>query len=266
METTKFFQMHSFRSLIDEIKNFDRKVVWVIVISAISLAGINYFAAASRFSNYASFFATVGLMDSFDWVYQLLYRAEHSRLWGLLYWASLTVFFYFILPAFIIKVVFKERLRDYGLKRKEVLSYFSIYALLFACIFPVVLLVSFSKQFQTAYPFYSPKDTSDLFPYFVVWEIFYVLQFFALEFFFRGFMVHGLKQKMGIYSVAAMVVPYCMIHFTKPLPECIGSIFAGLILGILSFRTGSVWLGALIHIAVALSMDWLSLWQRGFLF
>lgn len=130
----------------------------------------------------------------------------------------------------------------------------------------MVFLVSFSKQFQTAYPFYSPKDTSDLFPYFFVWEIFYVLQFFALEFFFRGFMVHGLKQKMGIYSVAAMVVPYCMIHFTKPLPECIGSVFAGLILGVLSFRTGSVWLGALIHIAVALSMDWLSLWQRGFLF
>jgi membrane protease YdiL (CAAX protease family) len=93
-----------------------------------------------------------------------------------------------------------------------------------------------------------------------------VLQFFALEFFFRGFMVHGLKDKMGVYSIAAMVVPYCMIHFTKPLPECVGSLFAGLILGLLSLRTGSVWLGALIHIAVALSMDWLSLWHRGFLF
>jgi hypothetical protein len=114
--------MHSFRSLIDEIKNFDRKVVWVIVISAISLAGINYFAAASRFSNYAAFFETVGLKGFSDRMYQLLYSDEHSRLWGLLYWASLTVFFYFLLPAFIIKAVFKERLRDYGLKRKEVLS------------------------------------------------------------------------------------------------------------------------------------------------
>lgn len=258
--------MNTLRSLLDELKGLDRKVTWVIVVSAISLAGINYFASASRFSNYSSFFENIDLKEFFDHVYQLLYSDEHGRLWGLLYWASLTVFFYFILPAFIIKIVFKDKLRDYGLKRKKVFSYFGIYAFLFACIFPVVFIVSFSKQFQTAYPFYSPKDAADLFPYFFIWEIFYVLQFFALEFFFRGFMVHGLKQKMGIYSVAAMVVPYCMIHFRKPLPECIGSIFAGIILGVLSYRTGSVWLGALIHVAVALSMDLLSLWQRGLLF
>ena len=34
-----------------------------------------------------------------------------------------------------------------------------------------------------------------------------------------------------------MIVPYCMIHYGKPLPETLGAIGAGLILGTLAMRT-----------------------------
>ena len=47
------------------------------------------------------------------------------------------------------------------------------------------------------------------------------------------------------------VVPYCMIHFQKPLPEALGAIVAGVVLGALSLRTGSVLGGAAVHVAVA---------------
>jgi hypothetical protein len=141
--------MNSFRWLIDELKTLDRKVVWVITISAFSLAGINYFAPISRFSTFAPFFKTLGLTSIYNELYQLFYRDAHGVFWGLLYWASLTIFFYFVLPIFVIKVVFKEKLRHYGLKRNELFRYFGIYALLFACIFPLVFSVSFARQFQT---------------------------------------------------------------------------------------------------------------------
>jgi membrane protease YdiL (CAAX protease family) len=123
-------------------------------------------------------------------------------------------------------------------------------------------MVSYTPQFQSVYPFYVPLH-GGLMPYYFIWEIFYVLQFFALEFFFRGFMVHGLKKEMGLYSIFIMTVPYCMIHFGKPLPECVGSIFAGIFLGLMSYKTQSIWMGSLIHVAAGLSMNWLSLWQRG---
>ena len=87
--------------------------------------------------------------------------------------------------------------------------------------------------------------------------------FFALEFFFRGFMVHGLKYRMGIGAVVAMVIPYCMIHFSKPLPEALAAIVAGTVLGVLALRTRTIWGGVAIHCAVAVSMDWASLIQRG---
>ena len=49
-----------------------------------------------------------------------------------------------------------------------------------------------------------------------------------------------------------MIVPYCMIHYGKPMPETLGAIVAGLILGTLAMRTRSIWGGVLIHIGVAI--------------
>jgi membrane protease YdiL (CAAX protease family) len=56
-----------------------------------------------------------------------------------------------------------------------------------------------------------------------------------------------------------------MIHFGKPLPEAIGSIVAGYILGYLSLKSKNIFPGMILHISVALTMDLLSLWHRGIL-
>jgi membrane protease YdiL (CAAX protease family) len=56
-----------------------------------------------------------------------------------------------------------------------------------------------------------------------------------------------------------MIVPYCMIHYGKPMPETLGAIGAGLILGTLAMRTRSIWGGVLIHVGVATTMDVLAL-------
>ena len=40
----------------------------------------------------------------------------------------------------------------------------------------------------------------------------------------------------------------------KPMPETLGAVIAGVVLGTLSMRTRSIWGGALIHIAVAITM------------
>ena len=107
------------------------------------------------------------------------------------------------------------------------------------------------------YPFYrlAARSAFDL----VAWELLYAAQFLALEFFFRGFMLAGLRRSVGVHAIWIMVVPYTMIHFGKPLPETLGAIFAGLILGTLALRTKSIWSGVLIHVSVALNMDLLAL-------
>jgi hypothetical protein len=60
-----------------------------------------------------------------------------------------------------------------------------------------------------------------------------------------------------------MVVPYVMIHFSKPYLEACGAIVAGTVLGSLSMKTGSIWAGFLIHSTVAILMDLLALERQG---
>lgn len=235
-----------------------RPVVVTIVVSFVLIL-TRYYASSHHFNEWGDVLGK-NLQSKINY-----YLNDHpdSQLWDLVYWALSLVVFYVLIPVITIKFIFREKLSNYGLKLNGMFYGWKAYAFMAAFILPIVFFISFSPDFVNTYPFYRFRTADKIFPQFIIWEACYILQFFALEFFFRGFMVLGLKPHLKGYSILAMTIPYCMIHFSKPLPECIGSIFAGLILGAMSYRTGSVWLGAALHIAVAISMDVLSLWHRG---
>ncbi len=176
------------------------------------------------------------------------------------YWSLGCLFFYFIVPVLVIKLVFREKLSEFGLSPRGFLRHLPIYLLLFLPVAAGTIAVSFSDSFQRTYPFYhNPKYVWDM----LLWDFLYCVQFFGLEFFFRGFLVHSMKHRLGSAAVWMMVIPYLMIHFGKPAPEAFGAIIAGTVLGVLSLRTKSIWGGVFIHCLVAISMDWLSLYHRG---
>ena len=154
--------------------------------------------------------------------------------------------------------------RQLGLRLKGTFRDARTYLFLYFIFFPVIFLVSLRTDFQKTYPFYKPRG-DELGLDFLLFEVVYCLQFFAIEFFFRGFIVLGLKPRLGMASVLVMLAPYCMIHYYKPFPEAMGAIGAGLVLGLLAWRTGTVLYGWFLHYAVALSMDLLALGQRGVL-
>ncbi len=148
--------------------------------------------------------------------------------------------------------------RELGLRVKGTLGDAKTYLLLYGIFFPVIWIVSHSPHFLQTYPFYKPpagKVGLD----FVLFEAVYFLQFLGIEFFFRGFIVLGLKPRLGLASVLVMLAPYCMIHYYKPFPEAMGAIGAGLVLGLLAWRTGTVVYGWFLHYGVALTMDLLAL-------
>ena len=74
------------------------------------------------------------------------------------------------------------------------------YLVFVAVMVPLVLVMSTTEHFQRAYPFYRSWTPADGWPKLLIWELSYAAQFVALEFFFRGFLVHGLKHRFGIYS------------------------------------------------------------------
>ena len=99
--------------------------------------------------------------------------------------------------------------------------------------------------------------------HFFAWQLCYRTQFFALEAFFRGFLLFALFKRFGYYSILIMVMPYCMIHFGKPILETLGAIVAGSVLGYLALKS-KTWLhGALLHCSVGFLMDLFAIFQRG---
>jgi len=229
-----------FRS--DDGHVLDKKVISICMVSSLCLTMNRYLP---------------GLIPHLDF-------SDNVQLSDLANWVLVLCTFYFVIPVLWIKFFLKEPISDYGLKWKGVFKEYRIYFLMLCIMIPLVAFFSTTASFQVKYPFYELSPGEKLAPYFWIWEGLYFLQFFALEFFFRGFMVHGLKHRFGIYSVLVMTIPYCMIHFGKPLPETVAAIAAGVVLGALSLKTRSVLLGVCIHYSVGLIMDLAALYHKGY--
>ncbi len=218
---------------------FDYRPLWVLVLAALVLVFQEYW----------------GDRPTFDAVFSAVPR-QWRDLGEFAWWSGAKVLGYLLVPM-VALLIAGVRLSDSGMRVRGMGQHLWIYVVLFLAILPVVIAASYTKAFQHTYPFYklAARSWSDL----VAWEVLYALSFLALEFFFRGYMLFALKRALGANAIFVMCIPYCMIHFHKPVAEVTGAIFAGIILGTLALRTRSIWCGVLIHVSVALTMDLLAL-------
>ncbi|MEP6945546.1 MAG: CPBP family intramembrane glutamic endopeptidase [Acidobacteriota bacterium] len=248
------------RQIRGDIRELDRRAVFALIYTAFGLTCISYLKdpqyLAVLLSN--TRFAAIGEKAT---------NPTDNNLYGLIWWVFVSVAFYFVIPAIFVSVVQNRKLTDIGLALKVENGFWKLLAFCVAVMLPIVFLMSLTGSFSTKYPFLKvyngdPYWSSTL----LIWELVYFLQFFGLEFFFRGFLVHSLKPSLGAYSILAMTVPYTMIHFQKPMPEAFAAICAGVLLGWISYKNGSIWLGLILHCTVAFSMDILALQHKGLLF
>jgi membrane protease YdiL (CAAX protease family) len=186
--------------------------------------------------------------------------AKYDELYSFGWWAFTRMLGY-LAPLPIWKACFRQdSLLDMGFRVRGFFRHVHIYAGLLVIVVGAIFLVSQKPDFGAYYPFYKNGTRSwfDL----LLWEGMYFAQFFALEVFFRGFLVSALRRSFGSGAIFAMAVPYCMIHFGKPFFEVNGAIIAGIVLGSLSMKTKSIYQGFLLHISAAGLMDWLALSHR----
>ena len=182
-----------------------------------------------------------------------------------LYWVAWGVLFYLAIPMAIILLVFKESPARYGLRLYLTKRTVLVYAAMLLFMLPLIFWASSRASFLSTYPFVKDLD-SNWVRTIVIWEVAYVGRFICLEFFFRGYLLFGLEGKLGYTAIAASTVPYGLIHFAKPFPEAMAAIVAGAILGYLALRTRTIVGGVIIHSTVAVTMDVLALWRKGFFF
>jgi membrane protease YdiL (CAAX protease family) len=250
--------------LSDAGRGLDWKTITVILTAAACLTIQNFAGAPDRLTPLCGFFAehTYG-PEARREIIETLNAWTLDQGIRLTWFGACSILTYTVLPLIAIKLLFRESLLNYGLGIRGVVADWPVY-FAFACIMaPLVFVFSAEERFQQIYPFYRIHSRDEVDRIFFRWEVIYALQFVSLEFFFRGFMVHGTKHRFGSYAVFVMVIPYCMIHYHKPWPEACGSILAGVGLGVVSLVTRSIWPGAALHIMVAWGMDFSSLWRKG---
>ena len=226
-------------------KKIGHEVIVVMCVVAFSLTIVEYF----------------GDRYTLQRIWPEILKGKYGDLIAFSWWSLSRFGGYVVIPSASIILTPGLSFRNCGLSFKGFFSHVWVYAVLFSIVLPVVAFISFKHDFKTYYPFYD--DSARSWFDFLAWEALYALQFLSLEFLFRGYMLHPLKKHIGAYAIFAMIMPYCMIHYGKPFLEPNAAILAGVVLGTLSLRTGSIWCGVLIHVTVAVSMDIAALAQRG---
>ncbi len=247
------------RQIRRDLATLDRRTVFAFVYAAIGLTCISYLKNPDYLAAILSGtrFADIGIEAA---------HPTYNNLFGLIWWVLVSVTFYFVVPAIIIKFVQKRKLSEIGLGFTVEKEFVPILLKCVVIMLPLIYLMSLTNGFASKYPFLKVYNGD---PYFsstlLIWELVYFFQFFGLEFFFRGFLLHSFKPSLGFYSILAMTVPYTMIHFQKPVAETFAAIFAGIFLGWLSYKNGTIWIGLVLHCIVAFSMDILALYNKGLL-
>ncbi len=185
---------------------------------------------------------------------------KYDEYYGYCWWSFSRVAGYVFIPFTAWKFLFpKDSLLDMGLRTRGLWKHAWMYGVLLLIVVPPVFVAATMGDFGSYYPFY--KNSSRSWWDFLAWEGIYFAQFFALEMFFRGFIVGALR-RMGFAAVFVMAVPYCMIHYGKPYMEAQGAIIAGVVLGSLAMWTRSIYGGVVVHVIVAFLMDILALLRR----
>jgi membrane protease YdiL (CAAX protease family) len=243
----------------------DRKVIIILVTAALCLTLQRYVGKGDMNEPIGRLLRQLGFHQAADFMFDMARDLPEMQLDRLTWWVCIGLIANVAIPLAAIRFVFGERPRDYGLKVRGAFADSWVYLVLLAIAAPLVYLASAMERFQEKYPFYDVAIDSGLSPAFWRWEVLYMIQFFGVEFFYRGFLVHGLKHRFGVYAIFVMMVPYCMLHFNKPLPETLAAICGAIVLGFMSLRTRSIWLGTAIHITIAGLMDAASLWRKGWL-
>jgi hypothetical protein len=134
------------------------------------------------------------------------------------------------------------------------------YLLMLLIMIPLIVAASTQPDFLASYPKMReilplPPGTKPDWLYKIFYELGYGSDFISIEVFFRGFLVIGLSRWAGKDAILPMACFYCTIHFGKPLGECISSYFGGLLLGIVSYHTRSIYGGLMVHLGIAWLME-----------
>ena len=201
------------------------------------------------------------------------------------YWTRFALSFLLMgLAPALLALAFREKPADLGVNfRTPILRKARYWALVLLCVF-VGAFGATDSGLGSFYPYsrdlIGRVSEQGLGPFFDHYAAYFFLYYVPWEFFFRGFLLFpfliaaekaldaGRKpgpdsgkdaEKARGMVFAAIVffqtIPSTMIHFGHPLSELVSAVAAGLIFGVLAWKTRSILPGLFLHAAMGLGTD-----------
>lgn len=159
-----------------------------------------------------------------------------------------------LIPLLLVKFLFKENPRDYGVAWGNCFTLRSI--LLFTPIVVGITYLGESPGYHFIYP-YNPAAAFSSTNFWLHSLLLLLFYYTGWEFFFRGFMLHGLIPSCGLLNaVLISTMASAMLHYGHPMSEVFGAIGVGLLWGLLARRTESILSGIIQHSAVGIAINW----------
>jgi membrane protease YdiL (CAAX protease family) len=160
--------------------------------------------------------------------------------------------FYFLIPLGIIVLVLREDPRRYGLslgdwKKGAILSALGI-------VFMAVVIAGLARmeEFRSYYSLSSFRFSQQREMVEFAWR--QLVYMFSWEFIFRGFMLFGLRERLGPLAVWIQAIPFAIMHVGKPELETLSTIFGGAAFGYIDLESRSVLPSVIIHWAIYVMM------------
>ena len=158
------------------------------------------------------------------------------------------------IPLLIVRFVFREPFAAYGLQIGD--WRFGLKAV--ALLAPVMILAAFPAsrmpQFRAEYPVFGGAGGPD--GAFLAYSAAYLTYYVGWEMFFRGFMQFGLRGAFGDWNaILVQTIASCLIHIGKPDGEIFGAILAGIVWGLVAFRSRSILYVLILHWLLGTSLD-----------
>lgn len=176
--------------------------------------------------------------------------------WGVLYQFSCAFILFFLVPAFLLKVLGREKLSDLGLGLGDWKA--GIWALvlgILAISIPFGVTAGSMPDFRAEYPM--AKLAASSAGRFIFYQLAYgLLYYVAWEAFFRGFLQLGLRHHVGdVGAILIQTTASTLLHIGKPLGEIWAALAAGFLFGVVVLRTRSIWPLVLVHWGLGLVTD-----------
>lgn len=170
------------------------------------------------------------------------------------FWALKLGILYLSIPLLLL-YFFKKNPKNYGLSLKNYKKSLFYFFLILIVSLPIMIYGSSLEEFKNYYPLFHADSLLS----FVKNELFIGLVMFSTEFFFRGFLMFELKEKIGWYAIIVQTIPYGILHIGKPPIEVYYSFIAGIVLGYMNYKTKSILPSFLSHYIPSIIFDILCL-------